>query len=211
MRYIVASLSLLMALAPTCLAQTRSQFGFNFSVNPASSSPNSTIGVTYHMTDRFAVRPLVRFDRKRFKEVAAVAVVSSFSFGSTQSSTQEEFDADVKQSSWAAGVGLLCYVSRSENLSTYVSGSFEYSHVKSEWTLPSLPFGMDVFSSFRNYTGSGKSVTGSFGLQYAVAKKFSVFGEVGVRYGTVDRSAATRDYSDLGSINSGLGLIFYLK
>jgi len=97
------------------------------------------------------------------------------------------------------GVGLsgLFYVGRWESLSTYVSPRFVYSRFSS---------GPDVGSESNTY-----SLTGSFGTQYAMNRRFGVFGEVGFGYshGNQEFSGRSTLTTDSWSTRTGIGVLVY--
>jgi hypothetical protein len=136
----------------TSLAQDASRVGVAMGY-PAS------VGVIWEATNRIAIRPEV-----------------TFSFVSGDSSTATGTPAGTSRS-WTVGVGAsaLFYLGGTGDLRTYISPRFSYGHNSSSSEL--APGG----SSSEN-AGSTYSVTGSFGAQYALGKRFSVFGEAGLAY-----------------------------
>jgi opacity protein-like surface antigen len=103
------------------------------------------------------------------------------------------------------GVGLsgLFYVARWESLSTYVSPRFVYNRVT---TGPSA-----LAAQTNTY-----SLIGSFGSQYALNRRFGVFGEVGVGYSRVEQQLEISSTSFNSPIKSkswntrtGIGVMLY--
>jgi hypothetical protein len=113
------------------------------------------VGLMWHVTDDIALRPDVAVSK-----------------GSTTSTSG--FSTD----SWSVGVGLsaLFYVARWDSLRAYVSPHVAYTKSKS-----STETGSPILPSIET-TGSSYGVAGSFGTQYSLSRRFSVFGEVGLSY-----------------------------
>jgi len=124
---------------------------------PASGSSSGVVGLIWEKSDRLAFRPEFSLSARFAGE--------SVSSGATDS--------------WALGAALtvVCYVSRSESLSTYVGPRFSYSWASS---------GGGGTNSRNAAYGAG--VNG--GVQYRLTKKISVYGEVGLGY-LFTRSAYT--------------------
>ena len=108
-------------------------------------------------------------------------------------------------SSVGVGLSALFYVGRWDSLRAYVSPRFTFNRVR-----------IDSF----NDAGPTKTYgwSGSFGTQYALHRKFSVFGEVGVGHShAVERFASTvfgssmvsQSTIDSWSTRTGVGVLFY--
>lgn len=169
------ALSFLFAAVLTCpasvLAQEKGQIGITMGY------PES-IGLMWHLTDDVAVRPEF-----------------SFRHGTTG------LGDDDSTTGVGVGVSGIIYISKRDALRTYVSPRFTYTRVTSEIdtslslvdvtrTLPSL--GLTVPSSVTS-TSTSKSFRASFGAQYALHERFSIFGEVGVSYTRADFSSGFDD------------------
>jgi len=127
--------------------------------------------------------------------------------------------------SLGAGVSALLYVGPRDALSTYISPRFSYAR-----TSTSAASGTSTSDS----TVCAYEVTGSFGAQYLLGRRFGVFGELGVGYtrtstditsvvtittgtlanGVVSQSTraqalASGSHSNAISTRSGVGLIFF--
>jgi hypothetical protein len=113
--YLALTLALLPAL-PTA-AQEKGQIGIDLSVG-FSSAPQ-TLGLTYHVTKRFAVRPLFSFEHDSSDSVASFFAAPDGSVDATTTTTTDSF---------AAGIEALLYIARSEGFSTYIGASYERSH-----------------------------------------------------------------------------------
>ena len=102
---------LLIATPVTALGQEKGQVGLTMGY-PAS------VGLVWHVAERVAVRP-------------------EFSFSKSTSDAEEIIDAS--SSGWTLGVGIsgLFYVSRADNLRTYVSPRYTYrsriQHLQDVW------------------------------------------------------------------------------
>lgn len=135
------------------------------------STPQA-IGVTWHASERLAIRPDV-----------------SFAFTETDG---EDSSPDVSSKSVTFGVAALFYTHRWDDLRVYVSPRFTYSHASSD-----LSGSSNVFDS----SSSAWGLSGSIGGQYALGSRFGVFAEAGLIYssqraetsiaGVADRTAWT--------------------
>ena len=114
-----------------------------------------SVGVLWHVSEKVAVRPEL-----------------SFSWNSSDSGTTES-DHDV----FATGISALFYLRKWDNLSTYISP--RYSFGRASGTSASTDDGLsgDSEQTSRNHLFSG-----SFGAQYWMSPRFSVFGEIGLGY-----------------------------
>jgi opacity protein-like surface antigen len=150
------------------------------------------IGVIYHVTDRFAIRPEITF---------------AISSGKSESpfSTSEGDTSTV-----GIGVSGIFYLKQADKLRTYVSPRYTYSHSESTTTSSILSPILDDEES--TATNNAHTLTGTFGVQYALHERFNIFGEVGAGF------ARTRSKSELSGFSSssnqfssrtGVGVIFY--
>jgi len=104
----------------------------------------------------------------------------------------------------SVGVGLsgLFYVAKWESLSTYVSPRFVYNRLSSGQS--------PLATNINSY-----ALIGSFGTQYALNRRFGVFGEVGVGYGheQVETSSSasfnSTTKSNSWSTRTGIGVMLY--
>jgi hypothetical protein len=124
----------------------------------------------------------------------------SLSTSSFDSSSSGERDT----STIAIGLSGLFYLGKWESLSAYLSPRFTYSRLR-----------LDGFSAgFPDNESKTYAWSGSFGTQYALHRKFSVFGEVGVAYSHSDEQfgstlAVTDSNTDTWSTRTGVGVLFY--
>ena len=144
----------------------------------------SAIGVLWQVADRVALRP-----------------EATLAKGSSESSSSNPIvgaaGTSAPSDNWQFGIGLsaLFYVSRTDGLRTYVTPRFAYSKTSGSANLAGSP--VSSTSDGRTYTTSG-----SFGAQYAVARHFGVFGEVGVSY-----TSATTETSTVETITTAIGIV----
>jgi hypothetical protein len=116
-----------------------------------------------------------------------VAIRPEVAFGFGRSNGQGN-TLDISSHSATLAGSVLFYMGRWENLQTYVSPRVSYS-----WSGSSIESGVDS-------TSDGWGVSGSFGAQYALGKRFAVFAEAGLGYSssssessltTIDRTSWT--------------------
>jgi hypothetical protein len=179
------------AHAPAAFAQEGGQVGVTMGY------PQS-IGLVIHMTDRMAVRP-------------------EFNFRHSSND-----DDSFLNSSTTLGVGIagLFYLTKLDALRTYGSGRYTYAQTSS--TLNPRILAAATFPVGRvpdlEATTSTWGVSGSFGAQYALHRRFSIFGEVGVSYSSAELSASTLlalftpnvEVTTIGTTTAA-GVIFYFK
>lgn len=186
---LVAACSLV-ATEVTASAQERGQAGVAMGY-PAS------LAVIWHATDRLALKPDFTISKNSTENT------TSRTSGVTSTSSTD---------AWATGFGLsaLFYLSKSDNLSTYVTPRFGYSWTSIEGE-STLQYGTQ-FSTDTKTTSTTLSVSGAFGAQYAVSRSFSVFGEVGLSYSDLhvetDPAAGESNGWGLG-VRSSAGVILY--
>lgn len=128
----------------------------------------SSIAVEWHISDRIALRP-------------------ELSLSWTKTESPGGIEGDIVNSGWQTGVGasVLVYVGRWEALKTYVSPRYVYSRREVTVDLP--------FVGEREITTTGWALTGSFGGQYRLGDRFSVFGEAGLEYARTSGSVPLLD------------------
>jgi hypothetical protein len=144
----------------------------------------TTIGVLWHVSDRFAIKPEIGLSWNSIESEPS----GPFSLG--------EFSTDTRQSSF--GVAGLFYLGRWDALRTYVSPRIVYITSTSESRLSVSPppvlfepvIGTSLFlgDTETETSTSGLSVTGSFGGQYWLGERFSIFGEFGLAYSQSETS-----------------------
>jgi hypothetical protein len=139
-----------------------------------------SIGVMWHITDAVAVRP-------------------DFDFRATSESGRTD------ASSIGIGISGLWYFARHDALAMYVAPRYLYSRSTSETqislpqNLPGISIGIGTVPSFTS-TLTTHSLVGSFGAQYAIHKRFGIFGEAGFGYSQSNLPSTTIRF------DSGLGI-----
>lgn len=193
-RSLVLMMAALTITAGTASAQDEPRVGVAMGY-PAS------IGIVCRVTDRFAVRPEISATSTSSDLTATSAVTIGGT--TTTSSTLNTND------NWQllAGVSALFYVSKHDGLRTYVSPRWAYTRVSSSSGSP---------GSTSTSIGNVQFVSGSFGAQYALGTRFSVFGEVGVGYSYTTNTPtsplstlATSSATHTVGTRSGAGVILY--
>jgi len=183
----------------------------------------SSVGVIWHVAERFAIRPEVSFSTSTSEAPSLVGSLGGGPTISTSGSTT---------TSTAVGIGIsgLFYIGKWDALRTYVAPRFVYSRnsATSESTSerfipPTTPFSPStpvVITTTTKSIGTSKSGAGLFGAAYSLHEHFGVFGEVGFGYttsGSSSTSTPARDFdiSLLGgrshgwSARTGVGVVFY--
>jgi hypothetical protein len=165
----------------------------------------ASIGVVWHVSDGVALRPEIGVSRSSGEFTAT----SFISIGGTTNTTTSLTTND----NWQVAIGLsaLFYLSRHDALRTYVSPRWAYTRTSSSSASGPSP------NQSSSSTGNGNFVSGSFGAEYALARRFSVFGELGLGYnrtitsptsgssGVTTTDSASRTFST----RSGAGVILY--
>ena len=162
---------------------------------PAAAQERASVGVTmgyppsagiiWHVSDRVAIRPTFNF--------------------SHISAESENSPLKTSGLGSAFAVAALFYTSLDDKLRTYVSPEFAYGHATtdSEGGAPSSNTIQNLYQ-----------FAGAFGAQYALASRFSVYGEVGLAYSRnkTERTASIgTTTSDTLQTRSGVGVILYFK
>jgi hypothetical protein len=150
----------------------------------------ASIGVIWQVTDDVALRPEISF-QKRSGQSTTTRVALTFVGGVPSGGTTITTSTSTTDF-WQAGVGLsaLVYLSKHDALRTYVSPRWAYMRNSSD-----APSGLSDLINYGS-TGSGHLVAGSFGAQYALGRKFSAFGEVGLEF---TRTVSTPNDRQFGS------------
>ncbi|HEX4565310.1 MAG TPA: hypothetical protein VH138_01720 [Vicinamibacterales bacterium] len=117
-----------------------------------------------------------------------------------------------QSSNWSVGVNIsaLLYVTKYDNVRTYVSPSYRYSHSSTSLT-PSTTFQGNVATVDSSVNSNGAS--GTFGAEYAPGSRVRISGEVGFAF-----THKTSSSSSAGGLNisgnswgttAGVGFVFY--
>ena len=150
------------------------------------------IGVIYHVTDRFAIRPEITFAISNGKS-------------ETPFSTSEGDTATI-----GVGVSGIFYLKQVDKLRTYICPRYTYSHSDSTTTSSVLNPILDDEET--TSTNNAHAFVGTFGAQYALHERFSIFGEVGAGFThTHSRSelSGLSSSSNQLSTRTGAGVVFY--
>jgi hypothetical protein len=153
--------------------------------------PNA-IGVIYHVSDRFAIRPEITF--------------------STSSGKNESPLSTTEGDTVSVGVGVsgIFYLRQWDKLRTYVCPRYTYNHGENTTTSTLInPLFDDNESTI---TSNAHSFVGTFGAQFSVHERFSIFGEVGAAYShqrTRSEVSGIRGSSNQFATRTGAGVIFY--
>jgi len=207
-RIIVIALAIAVMSSSAASAQEGGQIGIGMGY------PGS-ISFVWHITDAIAVRP-------------------DFRFRSTGGSS------DVTTTTTAFGISGLWYFARHDALRIYAAPRFEYAHTSLAYEIsligvfdfPELsasgvpipqiaPAPIPRVEPTLETSTSSKTLSGSFGAQYAIHKRFSVFGEAGVEYQKVGRPnflgslssfiSRSTDGPHSWGTQSAVGVIVYFK
>ena len=116
------------------------------------------IGVVWHASERLAIRP-------------------DFTFSRTTSENESGPTAGLETTGWSLGVGVsaLFYTGGVGSLRTYVSPRVAYARL-------STTSEASASTSPSESTTNTWQFAGTFGAQYAIGERFSVFGEAGLAY-----------------------------
>ena len=205
MKRLVLAVGVVLSVGANALAQDAGQIGVTLGYPQA-------VGVIWHVTDNVAVRPEISFSTGSTETPGLSSPLPDLSidFGETSSTTV------------TTGVSGLFYFGEWDKLRAYLSPRYTYSRLTSS---AGSTFSTDV----RN---SAYTVTGSFGAQYQLHRRFAVFGETGFGYTHTLTSLTTRlrlpvipvgptfptpveqseeTHSHNWATRTGAGVIFYFK
>lgn len=195
----ILSVCILLVSASLSLAQEAGQVGINMRVDPAPR-----IGLTFHLSQKFALRPYVGFT------LGSVEADNEFIPRNQQGLLDPvviESEREEHSSRVTVGLGLLFYVHRGRGISVYTGANFSYTRETVE---------VDVSWRDRGWTDRGEVFGGNalLGLQCELLNNLGIFGEIGLGYSGgayehENNNEATRSTSRWGLTNSGIGLVFY--
>jgi opacity protein-like surface antigen len=183
---VIVLVAIVVAAAPAA-AQEKGQLGLQLSY--------SGLGLVWHATENFALRP-------------AVTVSRSWS-DATYTASTTPLVSTTESHSWALGVGLnaLFYMRKYENLRTYFTPGFGYSRSSGTSTATG-----SVTNPTSESVSSVYAATGSYGAQYSLGKRFTVFGELGVGYSrarTTSGTSSNNSHASSVAPTSRIGAILY--
>ena len=166
----------------------------------------ATVGVLWQITDRFAIRPDV------FWSWASNESTTTVTSGSPPQTVA--FESSSNGYNVTYGVSGLVTLKQQESLRLYVGGRAAYLRSSTTFHNPSVTFpGGVVTVNPRKSRSTGPSFAGFFGGQYALHRRFAIFGEAGLGYQSSETSTTGEPpLSGQGkSVNgrSGVGVIFF--
>jgi hypothetical protein len=156
MKRLMLAVSAVLLVSANALAQDAGQIGLTLGYPTA-------VGVIWHVTDNVAVRPEISF---------ATGSTESPVFSSVSLSDLTASIGEASSTTVTAGVSGLFYFGQWDKLRAYLSPRYTYSRLTGS-------SGSTFVSDTRN---SAFTVTGSFGAQYQLHRRFAVFGETGFGY-----------------------------
>jgi hypothetical protein len=208
LRSIASSVVLLtFLLAAPVIAQEHGQVGLSMGY-PAS------VGVVWHVADRVAIRPEISLVQSSTDTTAITTVTFATSLGVQTQTTRAQFVTD--STTVGTGVSALFYVWKREALSAFVTPRYAYNRGTSTTT------GGGIGTPTEN-TATNHFISGSFGAQYALGRRFSVFGEIGLGYTrsrvdnvptdslAIGASTGSETTSHGVSTRSAAGVVFYFN
>ena len=170
----------------------------------------STVGVLWQVTDRIALRPDVAWTRTSFE----TTLTFTAGFPPLTPSSTTSVTSTSKSQNTAFGMSGLLTVSRVDALRLYVGGRGAYN--RSTTTTTSFEFASvaGVSTRERKDRSTGYSVSGFFGGQFALHRRFAVFGEVGIAYQTletvfIDDADPVDSAGNNSGARSGVGIILF--
>jgi hypothetical protein len=128
-----------------------------------------------------------------------MALRPEFSFAHTSTDSNLPFATDTSSTAVGVGLSALFYLSDRDNLRPYVAPRWSYAHSEPGALGSSL---------------DANTIEGLVGAQYAVGKRFSVFGETGLSYvhstGKADvGAAAITSHGNTIATHTAAGVILY--
>jgi hypothetical protein len=162
-------------------------------VGVTAAYPGS-IGLYWQLSDRFALRPDVTFTQSSGDTTTTVTAGQN-AIGTSRSSND----------TWNVTVGAsaLFYLHDWEALRAYVSPRLAYVRGAIN-TTTTITVPASVASD--QTTTSGYLASGSFGAQYALGKRFAIFGEVGLSYTDTTTKTAPSFSASSRMLNSRSGI-----
>jgi len=174
------------------------------------------VGVVIRMSDRVAIRPAVSAARNTVETTTTTTIPILFPAGAPATTTRT---TTTESSSVSVDLSGIVYLARPDALRTYVSPRFAVSHGSSTLPSTSIDFstGGTTTTTVTTTTMSSSSyeVSGSFGAEYTLGRRFAVFGEAGPRYRWANPGPFTATFTTSSSksrsvgIQSGVGVVVY--
>lgn len=148
-----------------------------------------SVGVLWHVSERAAVRPEFQF-----------------SFGTSESTTPGSAGTSSSEGwSVSPGISALIYLQRWDDLRTYVSPRLTFTRSTNSF----LPDGSGTTARSTNTTYSGAA---SFGTQYSLGERFSIFAEAGMGMSRTTGSSELSSTETTGwqwTTRTGIGAVLY--
>jgi hypothetical protein len=148
----------------------------------------ASVGLLWHASEKIAIRPDFSFSGSSSDTDAA-----GFSLGSDGWNTN-------------VGISALFYLRTYDRLRTYIAPRFSYGHSSA------TSEASDLINEVRTTTTNVVGASGSFGAQYGLGDRFSVFGEIGFAFthATTESSRiSTEGTSNNWGLRSGIGVVVY--
>jgi hypothetical protein len=166
-RMVWMAMLMVASLATPVLAQDDPRIGITMGF-PAA------VGVVWRVADNIALRPDITFQRSSSESATTIALPTFPVTGVSASSSTNIITTE----SWSVGVGVsaVFYISKHDALRTYLSPRWGYTRSSADGS-SSIPSVISVLSNTHSQT-----VGGAFGAQYALSRKFNIYGEVGLSY-----------------------------
>ena len=149
----------------------------------------AAVGFVFHISDRLAIRPELNLNK--------LTAESDSQFGASSS---ESFSV-------GAGVSALFYLPPTDKLRPYVAPRYLFNRSKNS---------SDSSVGSNESTSKSHTVGASFGAQYSLHDRFSLYGEVGVSHSFDFRNTPVgpglgelQSETRVSGIRSGVGVIFY--
>ncbi len=197
-------------LAAPANAQEHGQVGLSMGY-PAS------VGIVWQIADRFAVRPEVSLVQSSGVSRSTLTVSITTPFGTQTQTASTQVTTDT--TTMGTGISGLIYLWKREALSAFVSPRYAFTRGTNTGT------SNGATSPVGDITTRNHFISGSFGAQYALGRRFSVFGEIGLGYNhgsassppsstpsPIGSTTSSSESNNHGvSTRSGVGVVFYFN
>ena len=162
------------------------------------------VGVVWTIGDRFAIRPELNWTHTTTEATSIATIFNGTSVTTNTVTTTNESNAI------GAGASALFYVATHDNLRTYLSPRFAYARTTISVAPPALASDLSPV----NPTTTSYAVSGSLGAQYNMAKRFGIFGEIGLAFTRTTLSTGLTtvlpsNKSRSTGLRSGAGVILF--
>lgn len=150
----------------------------------------ASFGVIWHASDAVAIRPAITYTGASSDSTSTTSGTSNWSLGTA--------------------VSALFYLKKYDNVRTYVSPTYRYSH-----TSTTIKPATTIQGSVSNATSTGNSngASGTFGAEYAPGTRVRIYGEVGFGYTHTTNSTSIANLltttGNSWGTTAGVGFVFY--